>query len=444
MHALHPSTNITQTFIGTALLCFCSQVTRGQDTQTFLIHGTARSCSAITQLDSALTSDSQQFFASWTEKDYADALAWSQACSEYGWHIPGRPRIPLLQAQHDRALGSAQAQSQAQAAPSAAQGSAAPIPAVMSESAAQPQTAPGAAQGSAAPIPAVVSESVAQPQTVPGAAPAAEAPGSPAGAAIAAQAQAVSNASTGSAVPIPAFGTAIPAQAQTASSAAVSSGAGSAVPIPAVGNETAAQAASGAATGGVAPTVRDAIPLQPPAAAMAATGTALPTPGVGAMIPTQFPASGAATAAMIPNAAVGARPASAEGPDSLLTDDSFKKRFHQESLWVASKARLDIGEDRGPASWTSNGTSAQLKNRLTADRIVLYCAKKTNSRKSDTQPLFWDWRWCETEEASAYSRLVSGNEFPMAGRDVLLGCADADSYIYFERCVQTVLETEKQ
>jgi hypothetical protein len=33
-----------------------------------------------------------------------------QVCSENGWHIAGRPRIPLLQAQHDRALGSTQTQ----------------------------------------------------------------------------------------------------------------------------------------------------------------------------------------------------------------------------------------------------------------------------------------------------------------------------------------------
>src|SRR5712691_1733740 len=112
MHARNPSANITPTLAGAVLLCLCSQV-RGQagvQTQTFVIHGTPRTCSAITQLDSALSADYQHFFAGWTEKDYADALAWSQACSEYGWHIPGRPRTPLLQAQRDRAKGSAQTQ----------------------------------------------------------------------------------------------------------------------------------------------------------------------------------------------------------------------------------------------------------------------------------------------------------------------------------------------
>src|SRR5882762_5218208 len=86
---------------------------RGQtdaQTQTFIIHGTPQTCGAITQLDSALLADSQQFFAGWTESDYADAVAWSQACSDYGWQIPWRPRIPLLQAQHERALKPAQTQ----------------------------------------------------------------------------------------------------------------------------------------------------------------------------------------------------------------------------------------------------------------------------------------------------------------------------------------------
>src|SRR5258708_25703267 len=84
--------------------------------------------------------------------------------------------------------------------------------------------------------------------------------------------------------------------------------------------------------------------------------------------------------------------------------------------------------------------SAQMKNRLTADRIVLYCARKTNSGESGKRPLLWDLRWCEAEEASAYNRLVSGNEFPTAGRAVVLGCAGVDSYIFLERCMATLTE----
>jgi L,D-transpeptidase ErfK/SrfK len=83
---------------------------RGQvvaPTASFVVHGTSRNCSSITQLDSALSSNYQAFFAGWSEQDYRDAIAWSQACSAFGWHVPGHSRIPQLQAQHDKALGGA-------------------------------------------------------------------------------------------------------------------------------------------------------------------------------------------------------------------------------------------------------------------------------------------------------------------------------------------------
>jgi hypothetical protein len=295
VHTRHASAHITQTLASVALLCSSSQV-HGQvaaaaPTQTFVIHGTPKTCSAITQLDSALSTDSQQFFAGWTEKDYADAVAWSQACAQYGWHVPGRPRIPLLEAQHNKVRGSAQM-----------------------------QIVSGAATAGATPSPSV---------------------------------QAV---------------TATPAKAEPS----------------------------------------------------AATGGALASPQRW-----DHTASNA----------VG---------DGLLTDDDFyKKHFHQESVWVAKKANLDIGEDRGPSSWPSARTSAQRTNRLTADKIVLYCARKSNSGESGTRPLLWDWRRCEFDEASAYNRLVSGNEFPSAGRGIVLGCAGVDSYIYLERCSGTMIEVGK-
>jgi hypothetical protein len=155
-----------------------------------------------------------------------------------------------------------------------------------------------------------------------------------------------------------------------------------------------------------------------------------------------------APAQTVPIAATGALPRShvrdhivSDGEeDSLLTDNYYKEHFHQESLWVANRANLDIGEDRAPSSWSSNGIPAQMKNRLTADRIVLYCIRKTNSGESGKRPLLWDLRWCEAEEASAYNRLVSGNEFPTAGRAIVLGCAGVDSYIYLERCMATLTE----
>jgi hypothetical protein len=134
------------------------------------------------------------------------------------------------------------------------------------------------------------------------------------------------------------------------------------------------------------------------------------------------------------------QPASDGEEDSLLTDNYFKEHFHQESLWVANKANLDIGDDRSSSNWSSSGIPAEMKNRLTADRIVLYCARKTNSGESGKRPLLWDLRWCEAEEAAAYNRLVSGNEFPTAGRGIVLGCAGVDSYIYLERCMQTLTE----
>jgi hypothetical protein len=147
----------------------------------------------------------------------------------------------------------------------------------------------------------------------------------------------------------------------------------------------------------------------------------------------------------------GGRGASDPEEESVVTGEYFKKHFHQESLWVANRAHLDIGEDRGPPTWPTGGTSAELKNRLTADKIVLYCARKTNASESsarqptdpNNQPLLWDWRWCEAEEAAAYNRLVTGNEFPSAGRGIVLGCAGSDSYIYTERCIQTLIESAR-
>lgn len=108
MRVRHLSGNVSPALIAFLALCCHSPTIRGQvapPTQLFVIHGTARNCSSITQLDSALSSNYQAFFASWSEQDYSDAIAWSQACADFGWHVPGRPRIPLLQAQHDKALG---------------------------------------------------------------------------------------------------------------------------------------------------------------------------------------------------------------------------------------------------------------------------------------------------------------------------------------------------
>ena len=102
--------NITRSLTTTLVLCCAPALTRGQAAQTFLIHGTPRSCSAITQLDSALADNSQQFFSGWNEKDYADAAAWAQTCADYGWHVAGRPRLPLLQEQHDKTVRAGQNQ----------------------------------------------------------------------------------------------------------------------------------------------------------------------------------------------------------------------------------------------------------------------------------------------------------------------------------------------
>ena len=392
MHAHHPSANITQA-LGTAVaLCFCSQVIRGQvgaQTQTFVIHGTPKTCSEITQLDSALSADYQQFFAGWTEKDYADAVAWSQACSEYGWHVQGRPRIPLLQAQHDRVPGSAQTQ----IVPSTATGGVLPSPPVQAAIAAPAEAVASSAKDSALPNPSVQ-------------------------AAIAAPAEAVASSAKDSALPNPSVQAAIAAPAHAVPSTVT----GSALPNPPV------QAAIAA-------------PVE--AVASAATGSALSSPPV--------QAANAAPAEAVASSATGSAPpiphvrrhaASDAEEDSLLADNFFKEHFHQESLWVANKANLDIGDDREPSNWSSSGMPAQMKNRLTADRIVLYCARKTNDEPGK-RPLLWDLRWCEAEEASAYNRLVSGNEFPTAGRGVVLGCAGVDSYVNLERCMETLTEAGK-
>jgi L,D-transpeptidase ErfK/SrfK len=113
MRVRHRSANVSPALIAfLALSCntpaICGPV--APPAPLFVVHGTARNCSSITQLDSALSSSYQAFFAGWSEQDYHDAIAWSQACADFGWHVAGRPRIPLLQAQHDKALGSVPAQ----------------------------------------------------------------------------------------------------------------------------------------------------------------------------------------------------------------------------------------------------------------------------------------------------------------------------------------------
>jgi hypothetical protein len=390
MHARHPSANITLTLASAVLFCLSSQVCgqAGVQTQTFIIHGTPKTCSAIWQLDSALSTDGQQAFADWTEKDYVDAAVWSQACSEYGWHIAGRPRIPLLQAQHDRALGSAQTQT----ASSAATAGALPSTPVQAAIAAPAQVVPSAATDSALPSPPVQAAIAAPAQVVPSPATGSELSSPPVQAAISAPAQVVPSAATGSVLPIPPVPANIPAQPQSVSSTA---------------------------TNNVLPgsLVRADIPAQPQTVSSTAKGSAVPTPHVRG------------------------HTGSDGEEDGLLADNFFKEHFHQESLWVANKANLDMGDDRSPSSWSSNAIPAQMKNRLTADRIVLYCARKTNYGESGKQPpLLWDLRWCEAEEASAYNRLVSGNEFPTAGRGIVLGCAGVDSYVHLERCMETLTE----
>ncbi len=460
MHARNTSANITPTLAGAVLLCLCSQVRgeAGAQAQTFVIHGTPKTCSAITQLDSALLTESPQFFAGWTESDYADAVAWSQACSEYGWQIPWRPRIPLLLAQRDRALRSAQTQTVS----STATAGVLPNPAAQAAIAPPVQVVPGAAIGGALPSPPVQAAIAAPAQVLPSAATVLPSPAT-VQAAVAPTALAAPSVETGSALPN------FPVQAVIAAPAQVVPSAATVLPSPATVQTVVApptQAVPSTATGSVLPSapIQATVSVPAQSESSAATGGAFQSPPVQAAIavPTQAVPSATtdsvlpsapeaditAPAQAVPSAATGSAPPSrirdrivSDGQeDSLLTDNYYKEHFHQESLWVANKAHLDIGDDREPSSWSSNGIPAQMKNRLTADRIVLYCARKTNSGESGKRPLLWDLRWCEAEEASAYNRLVSGNEFPTAGRAVVLGCAGVDSYIYLERCMATLTE----
>ena len=428
VHTRHTSANITPTLAGAVLLCLSAQA-RGQggaQTQTFVIHGTPKTCTAITQLDSALLTDSPQFFAGWTESDYADAVAWSQACAEYGWQIPWRPRIPLLTAQHDRALKSAQTQTVSSTAPAGVL----PNPPAQAGAAPPVQVVPTTAPGGTSPNPPV--------QAVPSTATGSVLPIIPIQAAVAAPDQ--TEPSAAALLPSAAVQTVVAPPTQAVPSAATASVLPNA-PVQAA-DAAPAQPIRNAATAGVLPTapVQAAIAAPAQAVPIAATGNALSSPSAQAAV--------AAPAQAVPVAATGSALPSrtrnhivSDGEeDSVLTDNYYKEHFHQESLWVAKKANLDIGDDRASSSWSSNGIPAQMKNRLTADRIVLYCARKTNSGESGKRPLLWDLRWCEAEEASAYNRLVSGNEFPTAGRAVVLGCAGVDSYIFLERCMATLTE----
>jgi hypothetical protein len=217
--------NLTPIIASALTLCLAQMGTQATaQPRTFTVHGGRKTCSDITQLDSVLTSGDRAYFADWTERDYSDALAWSEACKDYGWHIPGKPRASLLQAQHDRVMP---------------------------------------------PIPASANLAVATPAPV---------------------------------------------------------------------------------------------------------------------------------------------------ADPLLSDDYYNAHFHEESVWVAAQAHLDIGRDSGPTTWVNDGSAAQLKNRLTADKIVMFCAHRASNGATDVRPLLWDWRHCEALEAAAYKRLVTDNEFPTAGR----------------------------
>jgi hypothetical protein len=414
MHA-HPSANITQALVTAVSLCLCSQVIRGQTgghAQTFVIHGTPKTCSAITQLDSALSASYQQFFAGWTEKDYVDAVAWSRACSEYGWHIPGHLRTQLLQAQHDRALGSVQAQITSN--PATAGAPSTPVKAAM---AAPTRAVASAATGSELPDRSVQAVVAALAQAVSSGTAGSVQPSPPARAAVAAPV--VPRAAAGGALPNRSVQAVVAPPAEAVRSAAAGS---SVLPIPPVPVDipARAQTVSSTATDNVLPSsrVRTDIPAQPQTVSSAAKGSALPSPRVRGQT------------------------ASDGEEEKLLADNFFKEHFHQESLWVANKANLDIGVDREPSSWPSSGIPAQMKNRLTADKIVLYCARKTNSEPGKP-PLLWDLRRCEAEEASAYKRVVSGNEFPTAGRGAVLGCAGVESYVYLERCMEILAETGK-
>jgi hypothetical protein len=432
VHTRRTSANITPTLAGAVLLCLCAQA-RGQggaQTQTFVIHGTPRTCTAITQLDSALLTDSPQFFAGWTESDYADAVAWSQACAEYGWQVPWHPRIPLLMSQHDRALKSVQTQT----ASSIATAGVLPNPPAQAATAPPVQVVPSAA--SAGTPPNLPVQAVPD-QTEPSAASGSTLQGPPVQAANAAPAQVVPTAAT--VLSSAAVQTVVAPPVQAATSAATASVLPNA---PAQAADAASQSIRSAATAGVLPTAAVQATIAAPAHAVpiVATDNVVPSSSVQAAI--------AAPAQAVPIVATGSalptrirdHMASDGQEDSLLADNYYKEHFHQESLWVASKANLDIGDDRVPSAWSSNGKPAQMKNRLTADRIVLYCARKTNTGESGKRPLLWDLRWCEAEEASAYNRLVSGNEFPTAGRAVVLGCAGVDSYVYLERCMATLTE----
>jgi hypothetical protein len=67
--------------------------------RSFVVHGSRNRCSDITQLDSVLTSGDRTYFAGWTERDYADALTWSDACCaglDSNRDLCGSPSIPAL------------------------------------------------------------------------------------------------------------------------------------------------------------------------------------------------------------------------------------------------------------------------------------------------------------------------------------------------------------
>jgi hypothetical protein len=109
----------TKIWMFAAAAFFCGPA--HSQSQTFAIHGRSKTCNSITELDRARSMNFMQYFTGWTIQDYDAAIAWAQACGQYGWPTYSPTRISYLASQQNQLRQSAQKTTDRAAAVSAEQ-----------------------------------------------------------------------------------------------------------------------------------------------------------------------------------------------------------------------------------------------------------------------------------------------------------------------------------
>jgi hypothetical protein len=69
---------------------------------TFVIHGMVKTCNAITELDRARSMNFMQYFWGWRVQDYDAAIAWANACGQFGWPAWSPTRVSFLESRREQ------------------------------------------------------------------------------------------------------------------------------------------------------------------------------------------------------------------------------------------------------------------------------------------------------------------------------------------------------